>query len=115
MAPARSGGNPRPAPETCADIELETRNQKPETRNLFDGPAPVERVGEDSQDGEPPAPAPKQVRTYTDQIKKLADLKINITAVDAVVAGKGRWGAILWVKPQVYGRLLSCAQALYER
>jgi hypothetical protein len=38
------------------------------------------------------------------QIKKLADQKINITAVDAVAAGKGRFGAILWVKPQVYAR-----------
>lgn len=38
------------------------------------------------------------------QLKKLADQKINVTAVDAVVAGKGRYGAILWVKPQVYAR-----------
>ena len=29
---------------------------------------------------------------------KLADKKINVTAVDAVAAGKGRFGAILWVK-----------------
>jgi hypothetical protein len=38
------------------------------------------------------------------QLKKLADQKINVTAVDAVTAGKGRWAAILWVKPQVYAR-----------
>ena len=38
------------------------------------------------------------------QLKKLADQKINVTAVDAVAAGKGRWAAILWVKPQVYAR-----------
>jgi hypothetical protein len=38
------------------------------------------------------------------QLKKLADQKINVTAVDAVVAGKGRYAAILWVKPQVYAR-----------
>jgi len=31
-------------------------------------------------------------------LKKLADAKINVTAVDAVCAGKGRYGAILWVK-----------------
>jgi hypothetical protein len=37
-------------------------------------------------------------------IRKLADAKINITAVDAVAAGKGRYGVILWVKPAVYGR-----------
>lgn len=29
---------------------------------------------------------------------KLADKRINVTAVDAVAAGKGRFGAILWVK-----------------
>lgn len=28
---------------------------------------------------------------------KLAEKKINVTAVDAVSAGGGRWGAILWV------------------
>ena len=38
------------------------------------------------------------------QLKKLADQRINVTAVDAVTAGKGRWAAILWVKPQVYAR-----------
>jgi len=38
------------------------------------------------------------------QLEKLADQKINVTAVDAVTAGKGRWAAILWVKPQVYAR-----------
>ncbi len=29
---------------------------------------------------------------------KLADAKINITAVDAIAAGAGRFGAVLWVK-----------------
>lgn len=29
----------------------------------------------------------------------LADRKINVTAIDAVSAGGGRFGAILWVKP----------------
>jgi len=29
----------------------------------------------------------------------LAVAKINITAIDAVTAGKGRFGAIFWVKP----------------
>ena len=37
-------------------------------------------------------------------IRKLADAKINITAVDAVAAGKGRYAVILWVKPSFYGR-----------
>ncbi|MGW8272511.1 MAG: ACT domain-containing protein [Thermodesulfovibrionales bacterium] len=29
----------------------------------------------------------------------LAEKKINVTAIDAVSAGAGRFGAILWVKP----------------
>lgn len=29
----------------------------------------------------------------------LAQAKINITAIDAVTGGEGRYGAILWVKP----------------
>jgi len=36
--------------------------------------------------------------------KKLADERINVTAADAVVAGVGRYGMILWVKPKVYNR-----------
>ncbi len=36
--------------------------------------------------------------------QKLADAKINITAADAMVAGKGRYGMILWVKPKSYVR-----------
>jgi len=35
-----------------------------------------------------------------DLMKKLADAKINVTAVDAVCAGAGRYGAILWVAPR---------------
>lgn len=34
-----------------------------------------------------------------DIISKLADAGVNITALDAVAAGEGRYGAILWVKP----------------
>lgn len=37
-------------------------------------------------------------------IKKLAAEKISITAADAVYAGQGRFGMILWVKPQDYRR-----------
>ena len=33
-------------------------------------------------------------------VKRLADAKINVTAADAVCAGGGRYGAILWVKPE---------------
>jgi len=31
---------------------------------------------------------------------RLADAKINVTAVDAVCAGPGRFGSLLWVKPR---------------
>ena len=45
-------------------------------------------------------------------IKKLADRKINVTAADALCAGKGRYGMILWVKPGQYAR---AARALGAR
>ncbi len=38
------------------------------------------------------------------QLKKLADQRINVTAVDAVAAGRQRYGMILWVKPKDYSR-----------
>ena len=44
-----------------------------------------------------------------DMLQKLADAKINVTAVDAACAGAGRYGAILWVAPRDVGR---AAQAL---
>jgi hypothetical protein len=37
-------------------------------------------------------------------IRKLAAKKINVTAADALCAGKGRYGMILWVKPGQYAR-----------
>jgi hypothetical protein len=33
-------------------------------------------------------------------LEKLAAADINITAMDAVSAGAGRFGAIFWVRPQ---------------
>jgi hypothetical protein len=39
-----------------------------------------------------------------DIYRRLADAKINIVASDAVIAGAGRFGAILWVKPRDVGR-----------
>ena len=35
---------------------------------------------------------------------KLADAKINLIAVDAVSSGKGRFGAIFWVKPEAVAK-----------
>lgn len=37
-------------------------------------------------------------------VQKLAKAGINITAVDAAAAGKGRYGAIVWVKQRDYNR-----------
>lgn len=37
-------------------------------------------------------------------LKRLADEKINVTAADAVAAGKGRFGMILWVRKKDYNR-----------
>ncbi|HEU0203348.1 MAG TPA: ACT domain-containing protein [Burkholderiaceae bacterium] len=39
-----------------------------------------------------------------DHLKVLADKGINVTAVDGLSAGAGRWGAILWVKPKDVAR-----------
>jgi hypothetical protein len=33
-------------------------------------------------------------------MQRLADAKINVTAIDALCAGSGRYGAILWVAPR---------------
>ena len=39
-----------------------------------------------------------------DLMGKLSAANINVTAIDAVAAAEGRYGAILWVKPPDYGR-----------
>lgn len=41
-----------------------------------------------------------RVGAMAEIVAKLAEAKINVTAVDAVAAGAGRYGAILWVKPR---------------
>lgn len=35
-----------------------------------------------------------------DFLLRLASARINITAIDAVCAGEGRYGALFWVKPR---------------
>ena len=40
-----------------------------------------------------------RVGTVADLLSRLAAAKINVTAIDAVCAGAGRYGALLWVKP----------------
>jgi hypothetical protein len=44
-------------------------------------------------------------------IRKVADEKINVTAADAVAAGKGRFGMLLWVKPKDYVRAAKTLKA----
>lgn len=39
-----------------------------------------------------------------DIMRALADAKINVTAIDAVCAGAGRYGAIFWVPPRDVSR-----------
>ncbi|MCI0451840.1 MAG: hypothetical protein L0Z51_05535 [Candidatus Latescibacteria bacterium] len=44
-------------------------------------------------------------------VKKLADAGISITAADAVCAGMGRYGMILWVKPRDYAKAAKALKA----
>ncbi|TAK04592.1 MAG: hypothetical protein EPO39_11040 [Candidatus Manganitrophaceae bacterium] len=40
-----------------------------------------------------------RVGAIAEVMEKLAAARINVTAIDALCAGGGRYGAILWVKP----------------
>ena len=40
-----------------------------------------------------------RVGAVADALERLAAAKINVTATDAVCAGAGRFGALLWVQP----------------
>ena len=41
-----------------------------------------------------------RVGAVTGVLGKLAGAKINVTAIDAVATGDGRFGALFWVKPE---------------
>ncbi len=45
-----------------------------------------------------------RVGALTDILTRLAEAKINVTAVDAVAAGVGRYGALLWVKTRAVNK-----------
>ena len=45
-----------------------------------------------------------RVGAMTRVFDTLAGADINVTAVDAVASGKGRFGAIFWVKPQAVAK-----------
>jgi hypothetical protein len=40
-----------------------------------------------------------RIGAVAEVVSKLADAGLNVTACDAMAAGEGRYGAILWVKP----------------
>jgi hypothetical protein len=42
---------------------------------------------------------------------RLAAARINVTAIDALCAGGGRYGAILWVAARDYARAAACLRA----
>jgi hypothetical protein len=43
---------------------------------------------------------------------KLAAVNINVTAIDAVAGGKGRYGAILWVEPAAFAKASKALRAV---
>ena len=45
-----------------------------------------------------------RIGAVSDIFEKLAAAKINVIASDAVTAGAGRFGMILWVKPSSYAK-----------
>jgi hypothetical protein len=45
-----------------------------------------------------------RVGVVADALGKLAEAKLNVVAVDAVCAGAGRYGAIVWVAPKDVAR-----------
>jgi hypothetical protein len=45
-----------------------------------------------------------RVGAMNEVLGRLAAAKINVTAMDAVTAGSGRFGAIFWVKPEAVAR-----------
>jgi prephenate dehydratase len=53
-----------------------------------------------------------RVGAIADIMTKLAEAKINVTAVDAAAAGLGRYGAILWVKSRDVNKAANVLGAL---
>ena len=45
-------------------------------------------------------------------LQRLANAGINVTGIDAMGAGEGRWGAIVWVNPEDVSRAASALAAL---
>ncbi len=45
-----------------------------------------------------------RVGAVADMLRRLAEARVNVTAIDALCAGSGRYGAILWVAPRDVGK-----------
>src|SRR3990172_11140004 len=56
-----------------------------------------------------------RVGAVAEILSKLAAAKINVTAVDAIVAGGGRYGVILWVKSEAVAKTKRLLMAVYEK
>jgi len=52
-----------------------------------------------------------RVGALTAILAKLAQARIGVVALDAVTAGKGRYGAIFWVRKQDVGARRGCSAA----
>jgi len=52
-----------------------------------------------------------RVGALADTLQTLADAKINVTAIQAVTAGMGRYGAIFWVKARDVARAAKALRA----
>ena len=52
-----------------------------------------------------------KVGAVSRHVQKLAKAKIDVTAADAVSAGRGRYGMILWVKPKNFARAAAALKA----
>jgi hypothetical protein len=52
-----------------------------------------------------------EVGAVARQLRKLAGAGVSVTAADAVCAGRGRYGMILWVKPKEYARAAKALRA----
>lgn len=48
-----------------------------------------------------------RIGAVAEVLAKLGEARINVIAMDAVAAGRGRFGAILWVKPRMVRRAVS--------
>ena len=55
---------------------------------------------------------PDRIGAVHRHLAKLAERKVNVVAANAIAAGKGRYGMILWVRPKDYAK---AARALGAR